>query len=86
MSGALKIPISTDALQKGSARMTEKLERPDWVQQIEPVLETVNEGVLIADDCRRVVFVNAGFVARQAANSEMSSPKIPVRERRQCRE
>lgn len=42
--------------------MTENFERPDWVQQMEPVLETVNEGVLIADDCRRVVFVNAGFV------------------------
>ena len=42
--------------------MTENFERPDWVQQMESVLETVNEGVLIADDCRRVVFVNAGFV------------------------
>lgn len=42
--------------------MTENFERPDWVQQMEPVLETVNEGVLIADDCRRVVFVNAGFI------------------------
>jgi phosphoserine phosphatase RsbU/P len=42
--------------------MTENFERPDWVQQMEPVLETVNEGVLIADNCRRVVFVNAGFV------------------------
>jgi PAS domain S-box-containing protein len=42
--------------------MTENFERPDWVEQMEPVLETVNEGVLIADDCRRVVFVNAGFV------------------------
>ena len=42
--------------------MTENFTRPDWVQQMEPVLETVNEGVLIADDCRRVVFVNTGFV------------------------
>jgi PAS domain S-box-containing protein len=41
--------------------MTKNFERPDWVQQMEPVLETVNEGVLIADDCRRIVFVNAGF-------------------------
>jgi hypothetical protein len=29
--------------------MTENFERPDWVQQMESVLETVNEGVLIAD-------------------------------------
>src|SRR6516162_11700376 len=40
-----KIPIPTDAWRKGSARMTEDFERPDWVQQMEPMLETVNEGV-----------------------------------------
>ena len=42
--------------------MVGDFERPDWIQQMEQVLETVNEGVLIADDCRRLVFVNAGFV------------------------
>jgi len=38
--------------------MTEDFERPDWVQQMESVLETVNEGVLIADDRRRFVFAS----------------------------
>src|SRR5215470_14033117 len=42
--------------------MARKFDRPDWVQQMEQVLETVNEGVLIADDGRHIVFVNAGFV------------------------
>jgi PAS domain S-box-containing protein len=41
--------------------MLEEFERPVWIQQMEQVLETVNEGVLIADDCQRVVFVNSGF-------------------------
>jgi PAS domain S-box-containing protein len=41
--------------------MTEDFERPDWIQQMEEVLETVNEGVLIAH-ANRIVFVNSGFV------------------------
>ncbi len=50
--------------------MTEDFERPDWVQQMEPVLETVNEGVLIADDRRRVVFVNSGFLRMTGLRAE----------------
>lgn len=33
-------------------------EQPDWLQQIEGVLESLNEGVLISDDCNNVIFVN----------------------------
>jgi len=36
-------------------------EVPEWVAQMEAILETLNEGVLIADDCDRVVFVNSVF-------------------------
>lgn len=50
--------------------MTEDFERPDWVQQMEPVLETVNEGVLIADDRRRVVFANSGFLRMTGLRAE----------------
>jgi sigma-B regulation protein RsbU (phosphoserine phosphatase) len=50
--------------------MTENFERPDWVQQMEPVLETVNEGVLIADDRRRVVFANSGFLRMTGLRAE----------------
>jgi PAS domain S-box-containing protein len=50
--------------------MTEDFERPDWVRQMEPVLETVNEGVLIADDRRRIVFANSGFVRMTGLRAE----------------
>ncbi|HKM89558.1 MAG TPA: PAS domain S-box protein, partial [Candidatus Acidoferrales bacterium] len=34
------------------------VEKPDWLEQMEGILETLNEGVLIADDCQRVLFLN----------------------------
>jgi sigma-B regulation protein RsbU (phosphoserine phosphatase) len=37
------------------------LEKPEWLEQMEAILETLNEGVLIADDCDRVLFVNSVF-------------------------
>src|ERR1035438_10056286 len=36
-------------------------ERPYWLQQMAPILETLNEGVLIADDSDRIFFVNTAF-------------------------
>ena len=50
--------------------MTEDFERPDWVQQMESVLETVNEGVLIADDRHRVVFANSSFLRMTGLRAE----------------
>jgi phosphoserine phosphatase RsbU/P len=38
-----------------------KVEKPDWLEQMEGILETLNEGVLIADDCQRILFVNETF-------------------------
>jgi len=35
-----------------------KVEKPEWLEQMEGILETLNEGVLIADDCQRILFVN----------------------------
>ncbi len=35
--------------------------RPQWLQQMEPILETLNDGVVIADDPGRILFVNAVF-------------------------
>ena len=35
-----------------------KIEKPDWLLQTEGILETLNEGVLILDDCQRFVFAN----------------------------
>jgi phosphoserine phosphatase RsbU/P len=45
----------------GAEGSTLDFERPEWVAQMEGILETLNEGVLIADDCDRILFVNAVF-------------------------
>jgi PAS domain S-box-containing protein len=34
------------------------IQQPDWLLQMESILETLNEGVIIADDGLRVLFVN----------------------------
>jgi len=34
------------------------IEKPEWLLQTEGILETLNEGVMIVDDCQRFVFVN----------------------------
>src|SRR5580700_7135191 len=36
-------------------------ERPQWLQQMEPILETLNDGVVIADESEQILFVNAVF-------------------------
>ena len=38
-----------------------EFERPEWLDQMAGILETLNEGVLIVDDCDHVVFANACF-------------------------
>lgn len=38
------------------------IEKPDWLTQMEDVLETLYEGVLVADDCQHIMFVNSAFV------------------------
>lgn len=35
------------------------MQRPDWLLQMEDILETLNEGVMILDDCRKILFVNS---------------------------
>jgi phosphoserine phosphatase RsbU/P len=37
------------------------LEKPEWLLQTEGMLETLNQGVMIVDDCHRVNFVNGYF-------------------------
>jgi PAS domain S-box-containing protein len=34
-------------------------EKPEWLEQMEGTFETLNEGVLITDDCGRVRLVNS---------------------------
>jgi hypothetical protein len=35
------------------------MEKPDWLTQMETVLQALNEGVIIADDRHRVLFANS---------------------------
>jgi PAS domain S-box-containing protein len=46
--------------------MTEKerieMEKPEWLAQMETVLEVLEEGVVIADDRHRILFANSRFV------------------------
>lgn len=37
-------------------------ERPEWLDQVEGVLETLNQGVIVTDDCHRIVFANEIFL------------------------
>jgi phosphoserine phosphatase RsbU/P len=39
-----------------------EMEKPDWLIQMESVLEVLNEGVIISDDRRRILFANSRFV------------------------
>ena len=34
-------------------------EKPEWLRQIEPILETLNNGVVIADESGQILFVNS---------------------------
>jgi len=34
------------------------IEKPEWLLQTEGILETLNQGVMIVDDCHRVFFIN----------------------------
>ena len=36
-------------------------ERPEWIEQLEGLLETLNEGVIVTDDCHRLLYVNSCF-------------------------
>ena len=36
--------------------------RPDWLSEVEGVLETLNQGVIIADDCHRIIHANEIFL------------------------
>ena len=38
------------------------IEKPDWLSQMETVLEVLNEGVVIANDNHRILFANSQFV------------------------
>src|SRR5260370_24810176 len=38
------------------------MEKPEWLTQMEAVLEVLNEGVIVASDTHRILFANSRFV------------------------
>jgi PAS domain S-box-containing protein len=49
------LKIQSQSPEKGTPVECEK---PEWISQVEGILGALNEGVLIADQCHRMVFVN----------------------------
>jgi len=47
-----------------------EIEKPDWLTQMEGILETLNEGVLVQDDCQRFIFANERFLQMAGATRE----------------
>jgi sigma-B regulation protein RsbU (phosphoserine phosphatase) len=45
-------------------------QQPEWLEQFEGLLETLNEGVIISDDCHNIVFVNSYFEEMTGLPSE----------------
>ena len=37
------------------------IHRPEWLEHVEGVLETLNEGVIVSDDRARILSVNSRF-------------------------
>jgi len=35
------------------------IEKPDWLLQMEAILETLNEGVMVGNDCQKILFINS---------------------------
>jgi PAS domain S-box-containing protein len=44
--------------------------QPDWLEQVRDVLETLNQGVIISDECPRIVYANGVFQEMIGRSSE----------------
>lgn len=56
-----------------------EIERPEWLLQMESVLETLNEGVFIVNDCAQVLFVNSAFERMTQFSAEELVGTSPMR-------
>ena len=36
-----------------------EIEKPDWLLQMETIFDTLNEGVLVSNDCRQILYINS---------------------------
>jgi sigma-B regulation protein RsbU (phosphoserine phosphatase) len=46
------------------------MQRPEWLSQMETVLEVLNEGVVIADDRHQILFANSRFIEMTGLSRE----------------
>jgi PAS domain S-box-containing protein len=58
--------------------MSLEIERPDWLLQMEGILETLNEGVLISDDCHHMIFANKCLLDMVGLPAEQILGKTPA--------
>jgi PAS domain S-box-containing protein len=54
-----------------------EIERPEWLDGMAAVLETLNEGVLIRDDCNHILFVNQRFTEMTGFSAEEMAGHSP---------
>jgi PAS domain S-box-containing protein len=47
-----------------------EIEKPDWLAQTEGILETLNEGVMIIDDCGNCIFANSSMARMTDFNND----------------
>lgn len=53
-----------------TARDSTASQKPEWLAQMETVLEVLNEGVIIADDGHRILFANSRFLEMTGISQE----------------
>jgi len=46
-------------------------EKPEWLSQMEGILETLNQGVMVVDDCQKVIFINEIFSEMSGFREEL---------------
>ncbi len=53
-------------------------EKPEWLAQMEGILEALNEGVLVLDDCNRMLFANDRFLQMTGRRLEQIEGRTPA--------
>jgi phosphoserine phosphatase RsbU/P len=48
-----------------------EVEKPEWLSQMEAILETLNEGVMMVDDCQHIIFTNQTFREMSGFSADM---------------
>lgn len=58
---ALRLPRPSERKMKRKIVDESKFERPEWLEEVTGILETMNQGVIINDVCSRIMFANEIF-------------------------